>query len=509
LHHSLRHLTPWRKHGHPSQQGSFGRLPRIINFLPALVLLMTSGTAWAENWPAWRGPEGTGVSADVGFPLKWSDKENARWRVALPDRGNSTPIVWGDRVFITQALENEHRRTVMCFARDSGRLLWQSGVTYNQREPTNAQNPYCSASAVTDGKHVIAYFSSAGLFCYDFDGQELWRRDLGKVDSWQGSGSSPVIYQDLCILNAGPGTHAALVACNVENGEVVWKVTPPKNGGAVAAGPSASPKPAVDPPALSPTKGAGDTLATPKTKPADETPGTVVSKSGFDNAMMSADPSGTGGFLGSWSTPLIVRIGDRDELIVVHAFRVVGYDPKSGKELWWCGGLPEQAFASPAICDGRLVATGHILTGGGTRITAVKLGGASGDVTATHRLWQTDLRKECVGSPVIAGGNVYLISQFGSAVCLDLNTGKKRWENRLTGQGSMSGSWSSLVLADGKLLAPNQAGEVFILKASPDFELLATNLAAEEPTCASLALADGQIFLRTYKSLWCFGKTGG
>ncbi len=367
----------------------------------------------------------------------------------------------------------------MCFARDGGRLLWQSGVAYKQREPTNAQNPYCSASPVTDGKRIVAYFGSAGLFCYDFDGRELWRRDLGKVDSWQGSGSSPVIYQDLCIVNAGPGTQAALVACSLANGDVVWKAAPPKDDGEAVA---------------------------QKTKAADDAIDHAAGKSGFDNAMMSADPSGAGGFLGSWCTPVVVRVADRDELIVVHAFRVIGYDPKSGKELWSCGGLPQQAFASPAIGDGRLIATGHILNGGGTRITAVKLGGAAGDFTATHRLWQIDLRKECVGSPVIAGDSVYLLTQFGSAVCLELNTGKKRWDKRLSGHAGVSGSWSSLVLAGGKLLAPNHAGEVFILKASPEFELLATNLAAEEPTCSSLAVSDGQVFLRTYKSLWCFGS---
>jgi len=389
----------------------------------------------------------------------------------------------------------------MCFARESGRLMWQSGVTYAVKEPTNAQNPYCSASPVTNGKDVIAYFGSAGLFCYDFDGREVWHRDLGKVDSWQGSGSSPVIYQDLCFLNAGPGTNAALVACKVKDGEVVWKATPPKDAGRPEPG-----RPATKP-AIIPADSADDPPDAAKAKSSTDAPDTAPGKSGFDNAMMSADPSGAGGFLGSWSTPVIEHVADHDELIVVHALRVVGYDPRSGKELWSCGGLPQQAFASPAIGDGCLVATGHILAGGGTRITAVKLGGAAGDVTATHRLWQTDLRKECVGSPVIAGGNVYLVTQFGSAVCLDLTTGKKRWEKRLTGQGSLSGSWSSILLADGKLLAPNQAGEVFILKASPEFELLATNLAVEEPTCASLAISEGQIFLRTYKSLWCFGKS--
>ena len=130
-------------------------------------------------------------------------------------------------MFVTQAVEKEHRRTLMCFSRADGKLLWQSGIAYAERDPTNGQNPYCSSSPVTDGRHVYAYFGSPGLYCYDSEGKELWRRDLGKVDSWQGSGSSPVLYKGLVILNAGPGTSAALVACDRETGEVAWKVTPP------------------------------------------------------------------------------------------------------------------------------------------------------------------------------------------------------------------------------------------------------------------------------------------
>ena len=136
----------------------------------------------AENWPAWRGPEGTGVAHDADLPLRWSEKENVRWRTPLPDRGNSTPIVWGDRVFITQAVEKKNRRTLMCFDRNDGKLLWQSGITWTERDSTNGQNPYCSPSPVADGRRVVAYFGSPGLYCYDYSGKELWRRDTGKVD---------------------------------------------------------------------------------------------------------------------------------------------------------------------------------------------------------------------------------------------------------------------------------------------------------------------------------------
>src|SRR5437867_1937152 len=157
------------------------------------VFLLTSAVLRADNWPAWRGPLGTGISSETNLPVAWSSKTNVKWRVPLPEPGNSTPIVWGARVFITQA-EGE-RRTVMCFERAAGKLLWQSGVTSREKEPTHPTNPYCSASPVTDGQRVIASFASDGLYGYDYEGKELWRRtDLGRQIHIWGSGSSPVLY---------------------------------------------------------------------------------------------------------------------------------------------------------------------------------------------------------------------------------------------------------------------------------------------------------------------------
>jgi outer membrane protein assembly factor BamB len=452
-----------------------------------LVAAVICATVHAENWPSFRGPQGTGISADKAVPATWSDKENVRWRIALPERGNSTPVVWGERVFVTQAIQKENRRTLMCINRADGKLLWQAGVKYELREPTNAQNPYCSASPATDGQRVVASFSSAGLYCYDFEGKELWHRDLGTADSWHGSGSSPIVYGDLCILNFGPGSNAALVACDLKTGEVVWKVDPPKAAGRGPGG-------GFGPPRGDPAGGTGGPGASS---------GSAVSD-GFERAGRTPDFSGRGGFRGSWSTPVVVRVGDHDELIVVHPFQITGYEPKTGKELWVCKGLPEQVFTSPAIGDGVLVATGHLVPAG-TTVMAVKLGG-SGDVTEANRLWQTKLPKECIGSGVITGGFVYLVSENGFLVCLDLKSGEKKWENRLPGTSVAKGSWSSLVLADGKLLAVNHSGETFVLKASSEFEVLATNSISAETTCASLAISDGLVFLRTHQGIWCFGK---
>jgi outer membrane protein assembly factor BamB len=448
-------------------------------------LLLCATSARADDWPAWRGPNGTGVSNEKSAPLEWDATKNIAWRIPLPERGNSTPIVFGDKIFVTQSLEQEKRRTLMCFARRDGKPLWQAGVDSKPAEPTNSQNPHCSASPVTDGERVIALFGSAGLYCYDLDGHELWHRDLGAVDSWHGSGSSPIIYHDLCIVNFGPGNQSALVACNKQTGEIVWNVDPPK----------------VPPP---PNLGFIAFAVGARNAASQATQKTTADKiAAFGDASGAGEMSAAGGYAGSWSTPLVAHVRDHDELVVVHALAVVGYDPATGKELWRCNEMPQQVFTSPALSDGVLFATGHI-TQTGTYVAAIKLGG-SGDVTATHRLWQTKLTKECVGSTMAVGDSLFLISDHGFAICLDAKTGEKRWEKRLAGSEAGTGSWSSPVLVDGKLYAVNQSSETFVLAASPEFKLLATNPTDGEITCASLAISNGQFFLRSYQSLWCIG----
>ena len=149
----------------------------LVTTAGLLAALSTNLTA--ANWPAWRG-DGTGVSADKKLPVNWSTNENVRWRVPLPERANSSPIVWGNRVFVAQAVSGENRRTLMCFDREDGKLLWQSGVAYTEREQTQRENPYCSATPATDGERVIASFGSAGLYCYDFSGKNFGIAILGR-----------------------------------------------------------------------------------------------------------------------------------------------------------------------------------------------------------------------------------------------------------------------------------------------------------------------------------------
>lgn len=241
-----------------------------------LAFLCCSALVVADDWPAWRGPTGLGVSAEKNLPLEWDKTKNAKWKVALPAPGNSTPVIWGDRVFITQASDLKQwppevpanyaggawagghaiaeKRSVMCFSWKDGKLLWQSDTVYTEPEITHPTNPFCSASPVTDGERVIASHGSAGLVCYDFEGKHLWHYDVGKLEHLWGNASSPILHGDLCIAWCGPGERQFLLAVNKMTGKKVWE-TP---------------------------IGGGDPGITTKN------------------------------FLGSWATPCIARVGEQD-----------------------------------------------------------------------------------------------------------------------------------------------------------------------------------------------------
>lgn len=454
------------------------RVLSIIGFAYALVLSLP-GVIHAEDWPSFRGPQGTGLSTDKTVPLTWGETTNVRWRIELPDSGNSTPTVWGDRVFITQAVAKQKRRALYTFDLKTGKELWQAGVTFDGKEPTNKGNPYCSASPATDGNRVVAFFGNPGLYCYDMAGKELWHRSFGEVDSWHGSGSSPIIHSGLCYLNFGPGTRAALYAVDMKSGEVVWKVAPPEIGKAFGG---------FGPGGFGPKNGS-------------ESPGDKGKPIDFENAGRMGDMSGKGGYEGSWSTPVVLRTGDREELVLVEPSRVAAYDPKTGKILWTFKGLPNQVFASPAVGDGVLVAMGH--NPSDTKVIAIKLGG-TGDLTETNRVWEAKVKKACIGSGVVHDGLVFLVTQSGFAQCLDLENGKQVWEERIPGS---AGSWSSLVLVGSRLFVANHNGQVSILAASREFEVLHTNKIPAETTCSSPAIANGCVLLRTHTSLWCFSNS--
>src|SRR6185295_501015 len=270
-------------------------------------------------------------------------------------------------------------------------------------------------SPVTEGERVVVSYASAGLYCYDLDGNELWHRDLGKQHHIWGNGASPVLYKDLCILNFGPGERTFLIALDKKTGKTVWQVDEP-------GGHSGEPRP-------------GDTNTPP--------------------------------WIGSWSTPIVIKENGSDRLIMSFPKRVASLDPKSGKEFWTCSGLNPLVYTSPLYDDGIVVAMG----GFGGSALAVKTGG-KGDVTETHRLWQHPRAKQRIGSGVIHDGHVYILNEPPIAECYELKTGKLVADQRLKGPGPKGESWSSMVLAGEKLYVINQSGDAFVLKANPQMETL-------------------------------------
>jgi outer membrane protein assembly factor BamB len=424
-------------------------LPAFVRAL-ALAAVAATGAPNTEaaNWPAWRGPSGDGITSETDLPLSWSADQNVRWKTALPDRGNATPIVWDDRILLTQAVGEE--RLVMCFDRATGKELWRGGTTWKEEEETHPTNPHASASPVTDGERVIAWFGSAGLWCFDMEGKKQWNVDLGRQNHIWGYASSPVIHGDLCILYFGPGDRVFLVAVDKRTGKEAWRVD------------------------------------VPKSNPKARTDGFA----GKDD-----------GVVGSFSTPLMVRAEGRDELIMSLPERVQAFDPKTGKELWRCEGLNPLIYTSPMAGEGVVIGSG----GYGGSTVAVKPGGA-GDVTATHRLWHKIRDKQRIGSGVITGGHLYILNTPGTAQCIDLKTGTPVWEERLTGATGRSESWSSMVLAGDKIYVLNQAGDCFVIRASTKFEKLASNSINDGLCNASVVPSNGDIFIRTHKHLWCISE---
>lgn len=406
-----------------------------------VVFLIAAHTAQAGNWPAWRGPNGNGVADEKGLPISWSADENIKWKVSLPGPGNSTPIVWGDRIFLTGALDAGARRTLMCFDRANGKKLWQEELTCDAKEVTHKTNPYCASSPVTDGKSVFVWHGSAGVAAYDFNGKRLWHQDVGEFTHIWGYASSPVLVDDLVIVSCGPGLRALLVAFDKKTGRQVWKRD----------------------------------LPAAQSKEAKQ-------------------------FKGSWGTP-VLRI-DKDgnkQLVLGLPKQLIGFDPKTGKDIWTCRGLTDLVYTDSLISGDVVVA----MSGYHGAALACRVG--RGDVTESGRLWlHAKKNPQRIGSGVVVDGHVYLLNEPGIAWCIEVQTGKIKWKERL----SSKRSWCSMSYVDGRLYVPNENGETFILRPNPEkLDLIATNRLDGEVTRGSPAFSDGQIFMRSHKHLYCIEES--
>ena len=436
---------------------------RYFTAIPIVLCSITVASqslANEQNWPQWRGPEGSGKTTAAHVVTEWGKDRNVKWRIDLPEAGNSTPIVWEDHIFLSQPLSDPDARALICFDRKTGKERWRRSVPYTEAEATHKTNPFCSASPVTDGERVIAWFGSAGLVCWDFEGTELWRRDLGKQEHMWGYGSSPIMHDDLCILNFGPGNRESLIAVDKATGETRWKV---------------------------------DSLN-------DEAERQLSGPENDGNANdFSSEKQRSDRLRGSWNTPIIVKVDGHSELVAVLPRRVVAFDPSTGEKLWFCGGAAPLAYASPMHSGDIIVALG----GYGGASLAVRAGGR-GDVTNTHRIWHKPKDSGWLGTGVAYESAIYICNMGGIVSCIDVPSGEELWKSRTAG----GGTWSSITqTADNKMFLLTKSGTTSVFRPNREsLQIIAEN-ELDEATNASVVVAGKDVLIRTDVALWCFDAT--
>jgi len=416
-------------------------------FALAVGALVGIGSASADDWPAFRGPAGNGLSAEKSAPTTWSKDKNIKWHVALPVPGNGSPIVSNGRVFIAGSEDKEgKKRSLHCYDRKDGKQLWVKTVEFGKEMPTHETNTHSPSTPASDGKVVVVWHSSAGLYCYDFEGKELWKRDLGEFEHMWGEGTSPVLHDGKVFLNSGPAKKKVFVAAfELASGKTIWEKDEPFKG----------------------------------------------------NGEKNEDNQ----FMGSWSTPLIIKVEGKPQLICAMPTRLVAYAPEDGKLLWSCEGLRfksgDLSYSSPILAGDICLTVGGY---GGPGI-GVKLGG-SGDVTATHRVWRNEKYPQSIGSGVFVDGHVYIPYAGVNVIdCMDPKTGKSVWRER-----SKGAFWGSIVVAGGKGYVTDQKGRTVVFKPNPEkFESLAVNEMGEDSN-STPAISNGEIFIRTFKGLYCIAE---
>ncbi len=411
---------------------------------PAEVHIVPPSGEGGLYWPRWRGPSGQGVVEGTGYTDTWSATTNRLWKTTVPGSGHSSPIVWGDQIFLSTSRDDGHRVSVLSFRRSDGTLLWETDAPHGPAERHHPKNTPASATPTTDGERVYASFGSRGLLAVDFDGLVVWHRDLGRVDNYHGPAGSPLLYRDTIIIFQDQGARLG-------------------SGGVSKRSPEGSFVVALD-------------TRTGETRWRTERSSSV-----------------------GWGTPIAISVGDHDELIVSSQRQVQSYDPTTGEELWRCDGNLFEVIPTPVAAHGLVFCT----SGRAGPTLAIRPGGR-GNVTETHVAWQTTRGSPFVPSPVVYGDYLYTLNDMsGIITCLDARTGETVWQERL-GRPQREGISASPVVVDDKLFVTNDDGVTFVMKTGPAFELLHTNDMGER-TLASPALVDGVWYIRTVSELIAIG----
>ena len=414
----------------------------------------------AQHWPAFRGDKAAGVADGHALPVAWDVAKGERilWRTPIPGLAHSSPIVWGDKIFLTTAVSDDpkpayvakdrdiewvnenarHRWLMYCLDKRTGKVLWShiahAGVPRAKRHLKATQ---ANATPVTDGRYVVALLGSEGLFAYDLKGRLRWRKDLGVLNpglygdatSEWGHANSPVIYRHLVIVQCDAHKQSFLAAFNLKDGKEVWRVE--RNE------------------------------------------------------------------ITSWSTPTVYESRDRAELIVNGGRFIRGYDPLTGKELWrFNDGDTQVKQQAPIIVRDLIIVAGGYPPG--RPIYAFRAGGA-GEITVAQLAWRTDKGSPYTPTPLAYGDYLYTCGDAGVFSAWRLQTGELVYQQRVPSSFS-----ASPVAGDGKIYLPSEDGDLFVVKAGPQVELLAKNV-MEEPLMATPAIAGGVLIVRSQHQVLAIG----
>ena len=411
--------------------------------LVTFILATATAAVRAENWPQWRGPSLNGVSTEKNLPVEWTMEKNVTWKLELPEWSGSTPIIWGDRIFLNIAKGDD--LYLWCVDRNTADPLWVRPLGSGNKK-MHKQN-MSSPSPVTDGRNVYAMTGTGFLKGYDFNGNEIWARDIqedyGRFGLNWGYASSPLLFEDSLYVQVLHGMTtddpSYILRIDKKTGKTLWRVERPT-----------------------------------------------------DAIRESPD---------SYSTPALLRYDGKTEIVITGGDCATGHDLATGKELWRLNGLNPRnnpagrTIASPVVTDSLIYASGRVRP-----LVAIRPGGR-GDISESHRVWSTDNGTD-VPTPVTDGKYFYIVNDKGITWCLNANTGETIWGPERIELGIYS---SSPVLADGKIYITSEDGITTVMRAGPKFEILAKNN-LDDYSLSSVAISEGQLFLRTAQHLYCIGK---
>lgn len=436
---------------------------RSFSYLVVGFSLLATGFADAAEWTRFRGPNGQGVSTDTNAPTSWSATSNVKWKRELPGPGTSSPIIVGKHIFVTSFSGygtdrsnpgdiKKLKRHLVCINREDGKIVWSKEVPSEGREDFASrmlmEHGYASQTPASDGTYVFAFFGKSGVVAFDMAGKKLWQTAVGTSSGrmrW-GSGASPILYKNLVIINASD-ENEAIVGLNKKDGKQVWKAK-------------------------------------------------------------------AEGFASCWGTPVIVKTKKRDELVLAVPGEIWGLNPEKGKLLWYAPGVDSDSMCSSLLVKGDVVyAVGGQRPGGAI---AVRCGG-KGDVSKTHVVWKSTSSGR-INTPVLVNDRIYWVSS-GIAQCLSVKDGKQVYRARLGGGNAGGGNagggrrggfgrggqnYCSPIAVNGNIFMLTRNGTTHVYKAGTKFESVSTNSLDDNSGFNSTpAVADGQIYIRSNKYLYC------